>query len=212
MLPERFVLERTAPEKKILPMRFIFEGRLMNAVEVYQTVLESEPRLKYPTFFWNDLYYKQNHTELIQIIRYFIEDVLNWSDEQLYEHLWSGTFQDYQLGVLVKEYYNDDFCKVIDLAYPAKFKPWLFKHFDTKCWSKSLARQAVIWLVNEKLNYTNLSDVYKYLTVEDFVENGMEGMLRKYYKGSATLAMSETYSRDLNPLLFRKHMVLPRKK
>lgn len=61
-------------------------------------------------------------TKAITAIKWLIEDVLCWSDEQVVNQLTSTTFRSNHLGGLLKNYCNNSPIAAINLAYPGKFK------------------------------------------------------------------------------------------
>ena len=64
----------------------------------------------------------------------------------------------------------------IENAYPGKFKPWEVARVPKKIWNMETAREATIWLIEEKLKWSD-EDVKEKLTLNTFKENSLKSML-----------------------------------
>lgn len=61
-------------------------------------------------------------SKAIDAIKWLIEDILCWNDEQIINQLTANIFRANHLGGLLKNYCNNSPIAAINLAYPGKFK------------------------------------------------------------------------------------------
>lgn len=98
-----------------------------------------------------------------EIIRFLIEKILNWSDEDLKKNLSIHTFMDHKLTVPFLTCFNASPIKAIMAAYPGKFKEWEFALPPRSFWMTPENRvKAIKWLFEEKLQWTD-DDIKKNL-------------------------------------------------
>ena len=107
---------------------------------------------------------------------WLIEEKLKWSDDDIKEKLSANTFKENSLCGMLAILFNDSPYRAIDNAYPGKFKPWEFKRIPNNFWNLKTAREATIWLIEEKLKWS-YEDVKEKLTLNTFKENSLKSML-----------------------------------
>ena len=107
---------------------------------------------------------------------WLIEEKLKWSDEDIKEKLSANTFIKNSLGGMLTILFNNSPYLAIENAYPGKFKPWEVARVSKKFWNMKTAREATIWLIEEKLKWSD-EDVKEKLTLNTFKENSLKSML-----------------------------------
>ena len=132
-----------------------------------------------------------------QLTRYLIENILNWSDEDIKKKLRKSTFRDNSLGGLICIKYNDSAFAAITDAYPEKnFHAWDFINAPNDYWQGEKGRKNAIaatkWLIEEKLKWSE-NDIIENLNQGVFIENNLLGMLKKAFNCSLFEAIDTTY-------------------
>ena len=107
---------------------------------------------------------------------WLIEEKLKWSDEDVRRNLSQNTFKENSLGGMLTILFNNSPYLAIENAYPGKFKPWEVARVSKKFWNMETAREATIWLIEEKLKWSD-EDVKEKLTLNTFKENSLKSML-----------------------------------
>ena len=107
---------------------------------------------------------------------WLIEEKLKWSDDDIKLKLSSNIFEKNSLCGMLVILFNGSPYLAIENAYPGKFKPWEFKRIPNNFWNLKTAREATIWLIEEKLKWSD-EDVKKKLTLNTFRENSLKSML-----------------------------------
>lgn len=137
--------------------------------------------------------------------KWLIEEVLNWSDQDIKDSLRYDTFLEYGLSGMLRMLYQDSPYNALNSAYPNKFKPWDLKQ-SPKIWSERSERVCAIkWFIEEFLNISVQRDLDTYvgITVEDVYTCGLGGVLR-YYNDSLYLAIEDAYPGVFKPWLIGK--------
>jgi hypothetical protein len=140
---------------------------------------------KVPNNFWNLKTAKE-------VTIWLIEEKLKWDDEDLKQNLSANTFKENSLACMLNLLFNGSPYLAIENAYPRKFKAWEFPKTSKKFWNLKTARKATIWLIEEKLKWSN-EDVKKKLTRNIFIQNSLGGMLTILFNNSPYLAIENAY-------------------
>jgi hypothetical protein len=145
--------------------------------------------------FWG---YDESNEYTPLLTRYLIENILNWTDDDIKEKLRKSTFRNNSLGGLICIKYNDSAFAAITAAYPEKnFHPWDFVNAPNDYWQREKGRENAIaatkWLIEDKLKWTE-HDIIENLNQEVFVKNNLLGMLKKAFNCSMFEAIDATYS------------------
>ena len=148
----------------------LFNGSPYFAIEnAYPGKFKSWEFSKVPKNFWNMETAKE-------ATMWLIEEKLKWSDEDVRRNLSQNTFKENSLRGMLAILFNESPYRAIDNAYPGKFKPWEFKRIPNNFWNLKTAREATIWLIEEKLKWSD-EDVKEKLTLNTFKENSLKSML-----------------------------------
>ena len=126
------------------------------------------------------------------VTKAMIEYVLKWSEEELLKKLSTKTFKDNKLGGMLAKVFDGSTYAAINNAYPEKYKPWQFEHAPNSYWTKERAVEATIWLIEEKLKWSE-EDVVKKLSKKIFYDNGLGGMLKAVFVNSPYAAINNAY-------------------
>ena len=148
----------------------LFNGSPYLAIEnAYPGKFKAWEFAKVPKNFWN---LKTASEATI----WLIEEKLRWSDEDVRRNLSQNTFKENSLRGMLDVLFNGSPYLAIDNAYPGKFKPWELPSVPKKFWNLETAKEATIWLIEEKLKWSD-EDVKEKLTLNTFKENSLKSML-----------------------------------
>ena len=148
----------------------LFNGSPYFAIEnAYPGKFKSWEFSKVPKNFWNMETAKK-------ATMWLIEEKLKWSDEDVRRNLSQNTFKENSLRGMLAILFNESPYRAIENAYPGKFKPWELPSVPKKFWNLETAKEATIWLIEEKLKWSD-EDVKKKLTLNTFKENSLKSML-----------------------------------
>ena len=148
----------------------LFNGSPYFAIEnAYPGKFKAWEFAKVPKNFWNMETAKE-------ATMWLIEEKLKWSDEDVRRNLSKNTFKENSLRGMLDVLFNGSPYLAIDNAYPGKFKPWELPSVPKKFWNLETAKEATIWLIEEKLKWSD-EDVKEKLTLNTFKENSLKSML-----------------------------------
>ena len=167
-------------------LTILFNGSPYGAIEnAYPGKFKQWELPSVPKNFWNMETAKEATIWLI-------EEKLKWSDEDVRRNLSKNTFKENSLRGMLNLLFNGSPYLAIENAYPRKFKAWEFPKTSKKFWNLKTAREATIWLIEEKLKWSN-EDVKKKLTRNIFIQNSLGGMLTILFNDSPYLAIENAY-------------------
>ena len=135
------------------------------------------------------------------VTKAMIEDVLKWSEEDVVRKLNSKTFTDNKLGGMFDSVFNRSTYAAINNAYPGKYKPWQFANVPNSYWTKETAAEATMWLIEEKLKWSE-EELLKKLSTKTFYDNGLRGMLNAVFVNSPYAAIDNAYPGKYKPWQF----------
>ena len=110
------------------------------------------------------------------VTKTLIERVLKWTYEDIRNKLTLNIFKKYSVLSMLVKVFNGSPYLAIENAYPGKFKPWEVARVPKNFWNMETAREATIWLIEEKLKWSD-EDVKEKLTLNTFKENSLKSML-----------------------------------
>lgn len=156
-------------------------------VQIYQQVLDGTLN-KFPLNFW-----KEEYRSAPAIVRYLIEEVLKWDEEDIKEKYTNLTLKSNKLGGLLKYVYDCKSFDAIEAAYPGRFKPWEMKASPNSYWqSIENCVNATRWLILEKLKWTK-EDIMKKYNKRVFIDNGFTGLLKSGWNGETYQAIALSF-------------------
>lgn len=165
----------------------------LNPIEIYELVRNGKIKT-FPNHFW---VCDESAVYAPQITRYLIENILNWTDDDVKEKLRKFTFRENNLGGLICSKYNDSPFAAITAAYPENnFHAWDFVNAPNDYWQGEKGRENAIaatkWLIEEKLKWSE-NEIIENLTQNAFTENNLLGMLKKAFNCNLFEAIDATY-------------------
>ena len=134
---------------------------------------------------------------------WLIEEKLKWNDEDVKQKLSLNIFRQYSLTGMLNYLFNNSPYLAIDNAYPGKFKAWEFSKVPNNFWNLKTAKEATIWLIEEKLKW-NDEDVKQKLSLNIFRQYSLTGMLNYLFNNSPYLAIENAYPRKFKAWEFSK--------
>ena len=145
---------------------------------------------KVPNNFWNLKTAKEATIWLI-------EEKLKWNDEDVKQKLSLNIFRQYSLTGMLNYLFNNSPYLAIDNAYPGKFKAWEFSKVPNNFWNLKTAKEATIWLIEEKLKW-NDDDIKEKLSANTFIKNSLTSII-SLFNGSPYLAIENAYPGKFKP-------------
>ena len=169
---------------------------LMNPVDVY--ILRKKGIIKrFPLgFFREDVFV--NVDVGIELTKYLIEDVLKWTDEEICKKLSQKTFYENYLRSMLNTVFNASVYEAINAAYPNRFNPWELSYVPRNYWTKERAKDATIWLLEEKLKWSD-DEICNNLCVKTFEENGLGGMSKCIFNSNVYEIIENAYPGKFKP-------------
>lgn len=168
----------------------------MDPIEVYELLLSGKIN-RFPKYFFkrdNVIDYDLGS----MLLRYLIEKKLHWTDEDICNKLSVNTFKDNGLYGVLNHHFDYSPYKAINFTYPDKFKPWELKQCLKKYWNLDTAKESTIWLIEEKLNWSD-EDICGKLNLNVFIENGLYGMIQRVFSESIYDAVNNAYPNRFKP-------------
>lgn len=153
-----------------------------------------------------DKYISKKHwskEKIIKTAKWLFEVKLKWSDEEIKKNFTLKTLKENDLKSLCE--CELDYCspwKIINLAYPGRFKEWELASTPKNYWTIETGILAVKWLFEEKLSWSE-DLIKKNLSVKVFTENGLRGLLRSIFKDSPFRAIDAAYPNRFDSKDFR---------
>ena len=169
----------------------LFNGSPYFAIEnAYPGKFKSWEFSKVPKNFWNMETAKE-------ATMWLIEEKLKWSDEDVRRNLSQNTFKENSLGGMLTILFNGSPYLAIENAYPGKFKPWELPSVPKKIWNVETAKEATIWLIEEKLKWSD-EDIKEKLSANTFIKNSLTSII-SLFNGSPYLAIENAYPGKFKP-------------
>lgn len=205
----KFVIERvykwTDEEIKAnYSKKFLLENKLQGMLLIlfksspYAVIEYVYPgRFKPWDFGQTPIKYWKNEENVINAMKWLIEEKLKWDNEQIKQNLSRSVFIKYNLYGLLYRRFKCSVFNAIDTLYPGVFKYWEMKKSPVK-WNEDNGRQAVKWLIEDKLRW-NIEDIKKNLNQEVFKKHRLGGMLQKVYGDSPFNAINSLYPGKIKP-------------
>jgi len=133
--------------------------------------------------------YWGNEENVINAIKWLIENKLKWTDDEVIKNLSSSVFDDNKLSGLL-DLFNGSPFKAIDKAYPNKFKMWQLKSICRNYWDDdNNIKDAILWLIDKKLGRSNSKLIF--ISMNDFVNNDLSSLFRYKFRCSSKLLLEK---------------------
>ena len=157
---------------------------------------------RFPSGCWK-YFDKINYEDAAIVTRIMIEEVLQWSEEEMFEKLTHKTFSDNKLSGMLQIVFNNSPYEAINSAYPGKYKPWQFAYAPNSYWTLEKGIEATKWLIEEKLKWTD-EEVAEKLRHKTFSDNKLSGMLVLVFNSSPYEAINSAYPGKYKPWQFTR--------
>lgn len=154
----------------------------------------------FPKGFWDNC---NSRDEAIIILKYLIEDILKWNTEDIKQKLSKYTFIDNHLRGMLAIVFNDSPYQAINSTYPNKFREWELNKTPVSFWNENTAKEAVYWLIYEKLKWDKINVVnnFSFKLIKD---NGLYGMIIQVFDGSINNLVKCMFGNEINIWEFKK--------
>ena len=126
--------------------------------------------------------------------KWLVEVKLNGLTDNVVDILSVRTFKRNGLRGMLSTVFNDSPYEALNSVYPNKFKPWELKQTPKGYWTLENGIQATKWLIEEKLKLSP-SCIKSNVVRNNFVKNGLTGMLTTCFNNSYKKALKTTYSK-----------------
>jgi hypothetical protein len=151
-------------------LRTCFDGSPYKVVEaLYPGKYEKRDMKFLPNGYWT----KEN---AIKEIRDLFDNRLKWSHNDIAQKLNSSTLT--KKGYYAKVF-NSSAVAAVNAAYPGEFKEWEFKNFKRIEWTKEKLIEAVKWLIESRLKWSE-EEVKKKIAGSVFIENDLYRVIELY--------------------------------
>ena len=149
---------------------------------------------QFPKDIWN---YNSKYDNAKVVTKTLIEKVLKWSDDEIKRKLSANIFIQNSLYGMLVILFNGSPYLAIENAYPGKFKPWELPCVSNSFWNLKTAKEATIWLIEEKLKW-NDDDIKEKLSANTFIKNSLTSII-SLFNGSPYLAIENAYPGKFKP-------------
>lgn len=179
---------------------------MLNNVEIYKLVLKGYIQT-FPNGFWSSLSNEEGVRVAIELIRYLIDDLLNYTREDILFNIDKEFILNNKLWTPCKLYFGKSAIRYVMVAYPDKYRPYEFlnSRIPQGFWKNKNNRiEAVRWLIEDKLGW-NIDEVKDNFNRTVLSENGL-GTLEAIYSNSYDI-LNEVYPQKINIWELKKSSV-----
>lgn len=156
-------------------------------VKVYQKVLNGELD-KFPRNFW-----KEEYKSAPAIVRYLIEEVLEWDEEDVKKKFNTAILEKHKLSGLLKYVYQKNLFNIINDAYPEKYLPWEMSQVPKNYWrNEENCIKATRWAVFEVKKW-NRKDIARKFNKNLFYDCKLTGLLKWGWNGNTMEALFKSF-------------------
>lgn len=115
-----------------------------------------------------------------------------WTEEDIKTKPVYELLKKYGVTTIYVSNFNGTSYNLINAIYPNKFKPWEILYAPKNYWNVETGKQAIKWMIEEKLKWTteDIKEKYGYNIFKKFKLNGM---LNAVFKSSPYKAINATY-------------------
>lgn len=153
--------------------------RELKPVEIYMYVLNDNVE-GFPFGYWKS---KDAKDKAAQCIKYLIEEVLHWSDDDIYNKSNYDIFKQYKLRFVLKRCFQGSYHKALVYTYPDRLKIRKFKNKPLNYCTKENFLADVMDTLKEK-NITSRKDIINNVNSKFFCDNGLSRGWSKFFNQS----------------------------
>lgn len=137
--------------------------------EIFRDILARKAS-RFPNGYWQQ---PGAEAECAVITRYFIEDVLKFTDKDIRENINEMLFRKYHLSGMLEYVFGRSPFLAIDNAYPGKYKVWELTCTPKHFWEEEKNRNSALSWLLDKTGKVKINE----LTNKDFLNNGLGGLM-----------------------------------
>lgn len=167
----------TNKEKKELP----------ECIVLYNKILTGECKT-FPYGYWNSDNSKENASILI---RFLLEEILDWDEEDIKDNLTVKVFTEYGLGNMMYSVFNGYVYLALQEAYPNRFCVFDLCEKPSGFWTEEMAILGLRWLLEYKLGWDD-EQIRTKINLKIIRENKLSGALLPF-DNSIFKALDATY-------------------
>lgn len=121
----------------------------------------------------------------------------NLDPKNINNKLLLNIFKKYKV-TMIGFIYSGETYNLINTLYPNLFKIWEYQKVPKEYWSIETGKEAVIWLLEKKLKWTDADIIQKY-NYSVYTKNGLAGMLNTIFECSPYKAIDAAYPGKYKP-------------
>lgn len=152
----------------------------LKPVEIYMYVL-NENVDGFPFGYWKS---NDAKDKAAQCIKYLIEEILHWSDEDIYNKFNKTIFEKYKLRFMINKCFEGSYHKALVYTYPHRLKIRKFKNKPPNYCTKENFLADVIDTLKEK-NLTTKKEIKENINSRFFIDNGLSRGWGKFFNQSS---------------------------
>lgn len=122
-------------------------------------------------------------------VRWLVQEKIKLDEKNYSYKLTRKDFSKYRLRSMFNLVYNNSSYAALQDAFPGKYQPWERTSAPNNYWNESTCKQAIEWLVFEKLKCT-IDEAKLNITKDDFKRYGLYNLLLKYFSLDVKKALS----------------------
>lgn len=122
----------------------------MSPVEVYNVVLSGELK-RFPDRYWEK---PESLQYAYEILKFLFEEVLNFNMDDIKQTVTVDIFRQHRLSGMLEVVFNKNPYAAVNHVYPGVLKPWELLHTPHNFWNKETAKDATLWLIEDRLKWT----------------------------------------------------------
>ncbi|WP_304430930.1 hypothetical protein [Romboutsia ilealis] len=126
-------------------------------IEIFHMVLSGELK-RYPNGFWVPPF---GITYAVNILKYVIEDILKWNDNDIIEKYDINLFKKYKLCGLLANIFNNSPFEALNAVYPNRFHAWQLNKKPLRYWKdEKNVIEVVKHVYEDELGVVNTEEIY----------------------------------------------------
>ncbi|MGV8167510.1 MAG: hypothetical protein ACLKAL_08685 [Alkaliphilus sp.] len=129
----------------------------------------------------------------IEATKWLFEEKLKWTEAEIKKQLTYREFHKHNLTGMLITCFNGSVFEAINSSYPQYYiKERELKSVTQNYWTKETLQEAIKWLIEEELKWTE-EEVREKLNTSVFIKHKLYPALLKIYEGKVSTALKDTY-------------------
>lgn len=156
-------------------MEHLNGNKIYDEIEIFNMVRNGELE-RYPHSFWS---FSDGRKRAINILKYVLENILEWSDEDIIQNYGTNIFGKYKIRGILSRVFNGSPFEALNAVYPNRFKIWQFRVPNNYWKDDDNVINAVKDIYGNILGVKSISDIYCITNHEDiFKEYNLDAIPR----------------------------------